>query len=72
MRFIIHYYIYDVSGLLNRLCNTSCYKLGGVNLPDSQHHLQIDAVSLYLLYLVQMISSGIQVGMIIGDVKYIP
>lgn len=28
---------------------------------DQYHHLQIDAVSLYLLFLVQMITSGLQI-----------
>lgn len=28
---------------------------------DEYHHLQIDVVSLYLIFLVQMISSGLQI-----------
>ncbi|XP_038067424.1 phosphorylase b kinase regulatory subunit beta-like [Patiria miniata] len=43
----------------------------GNTLPDSYHHLQIDLVSLYLLYLVQMISSGLQIIWTLDEVSFI-
>ncbi|XP_071785537.1 phosphorylase b kinase regulatory subunit beta-like [Asterias amurensis] len=43
----------------------------GDTLPDSYHHLQIDIVSLYLLYLVQMISSGLQIIWTLDEVSFV-
>ncbi|XP_022107548.1 phosphorylase b kinase regulatory subunit beta-like [Acanthaster planci] len=43
----------------------------GNMLPDSYHHLQIDLVSLYLLYLVQMISSGLQIIWTLDEVSFV-
>ena len=45
--------------------HSTYHVMTGNTLAESDHHLQIDAVSLYLLYLVQMISSGVQVRVII-------
>lgn len=33
--------------------------------PDAHHQLQLDAVAIFVLYLVQMISSGLQVGLLL-------
>lgn len=43
----------------------------GDTLPDNYHHLQIDAISLYILYLVQMISSGLQIIYTLDEVSFV-
>ncbi|XP_030831590.1 phosphorylase b kinase regulatory subunit beta [Strongylocentrotus purpuratus] len=43
----------------------------GNTQPDNYHHLQIDSISLYLLYLVQMISSGLQIIYTLDEVSFV-
>lgn len=44
----------------------------GLALPDSNYgHLQIDVVSLYLLFLVQMINSGLQIIYTMDEVQFV-
>ncbi|XP_064467094.1 probable phosphorylase b kinase regulatory subunit beta isoform X3 [Ornithodoros turicata] len=47
-------------------------KTGMTVVPESEYgHLQIDVVSLYLLYLVQMITSGLQIIYTMDEVNFI-
>ncbi|XP_071503310.1 phosphorylase b kinase regulatory subunit beta-like [Diadema antillarum] len=50
----------------------SRYDLNTGNLiPGKFHHLQIDAISIYILYLVQMISSGLQIIYTLEEVSFV-
>ncbi|XP_072013114.1 phosphorylase b kinase regulatory subunit beta-like [Amphiura filiformis] len=55
----------------DRALHSSYHVMSGNTLPESEHHLQIDAVSLYLLYMVQMISSGVQIIYTLDEVAFV-